>query len=231
MQEPVLERRSGRARSTVSAPAVPHRLPDATVQAQPLGGPQASLDIGTDTSSAVPALLFRLPSTSAGEIVLRLAGQAPSQDAARAVVFVEASRFMTLWQQEPGFQYRQFLEEPPFTWLADPKLTEAAAQCRDSARMPIPLPQVQCLRHMAERVQDVRRLRRRPQDLQGAQTYWFAVVDKGAHHLIWMLAQGVPVFPVECDVTQAFRLHQAAGLPGTEPSTMPELMQRYRSAG
>ncbi|MNN31437.1 hypothetical protein D3C81_1451250 [compost metagenome] len=81
---------------------------------------------------------------------------------------------------------------------------------------------------MADRLRDVRRLRRRPQDVQGAQTYWFAVVDKGAHHLIWMLAQGVPVFPVECDVAQAFRLHQAAGLPGANPSTVPELMQRYR---
>ncbi|SOZ12788.1 plasmid fertility inhibition factor family protein [Cupriavidus taiwanensis] len=230
MQEPVVVRKR---RRVVLPPvslraAASHVSIDAPVSTAPaVGGPPGALKISPDTGSAAPALLCSLPKITGGDIVFRVERDS-SRDDARAVVIVEASRFLAIWQREPGFQYGSLLQDASQAWRADPRFEEAAAQCRGSAQLPIPIPRVQCLRHMGERIRDTRRLLRRPQDANGAHTYWFAVVDSGAYHLIWMLEQGVIALPVECDVSQAFKLQQAAGLPGTDPATVPELMRRYR---
>lgn len=173
MHEPIVERKILRAKSGVSRRPSPPPPPadDGSVPAAPpqaLGWPEFLPHVRFDAGSVAPALLFSLPTACAGNVVLRLTSH-PPQEAARAVVFVEASRFLELWQREPGYQYADLLQDLPQAWLAAPRFVEAAVQCRDSAQVASRLPQVQCLRHLAIRVRDVRRLRRRPKDVGGPQ--------------------------------------------------------------
>ncbi|GAA0432264.1 plasmid fertility inhibition factor family protein [Massilia aurea] len=167
--------------------------------------------------------VFRIPTQTLGDVFMR--AERPNYDADRkAVVEVDAVRFLNLWRQ-PHSSHREIALGDPGTWSSDYKYRWADDGFSKGAENPVPLAEVNC----GHAEHDLTEVRRRfflfteevviaPRGLP-----WLSFTN-GITRTIWLLANGAPVFPVECSLDHAQELQRLAGVEGGRPVALSDLI-------
>lgn len=131
----------------------------------------------------------------------------------RAVVMVDAEKFLKLWRDEVASIHSSQSHGTPDTWKADRKYHLAADGFSKGIDNPVPLADVSCLSQNVP----ARKLPNpwwhfwaQPAYIPAHRLEYVAITN-GVTRTIWLLANGFPEFPVECSCDEAFRLSELAG--------------------
>lgn len=168
--------------------------------------------------------VFRVPTDHRGDVYMSAAAPSCSDDN-RAVVWVDAERFLALWRSEPSGRLADVSGGSPETWPSDYKFADAEKGFLHGAGNPVPLADVSCM-------DDVRQT-----PILGPRRFLFARKVLGAeiHHTpyvnftngvtrtIWLLTAGASCFPVSLYGKGAQLLHQHAGMRGSHPVSIQDL--------
>jgi hypothetical protein len=160
--------------------------------------------------------VFKLTTAANKEVFMRVKRNNGLNDQ-RTVVEVEAQHFLRLW-------FPSRIGATAEVWSTDRKFAEAIAGFAHGEPNPVPIPRVSCKEYMARHpVYGPRWL------LLYGQTGWketrtVQVTVCDLTRTIWLYANGVRSFPVECEnPAQAALLTQHAGI-GTPALTLDELI-------
>lgn len=142
----------------------------------------------------------------------------------RAVVMVDAEKFLKLWQAEVASIHSFQSHGTPDTWKADRKYHLAADGFSKGIDNPVPLAYVSCLSQNVP-------ARKLPKPwwrfwaqptFAPAHRLEYVAFTNGVTRTIWLLANGFSEFPVECSCDEASRLRELAGT-GAPFKTVEEL--------
>lgn len=165
--------------------------------------------------------VFRVPTVTRGDVFMSVAD--PS--VRRAVVEVDATRFLELWRQ-PYSSHPEVAHLGPKDWPSDYKFHHAEAGFSRGEWNPVPLASVSCGVYV-EQVKIVRSryfgIRKYVEWQEGPHSNLLGFTN-GITRTIWLLTAGVRVFPVECGAEHAALLQRLAGLPGSDPRTVADLL-------
>lgn len=166
-------------------------------------------------------VVFRISTATRGDVFMSVAD--PSDR--RAVVEVDASRFLELWRQ-PYSSHPEVANCSPKDWPSDYKFHHAEAGFSKGEWNPVPLATVSCAVYV-EQVKKMKSqylgIRRYIEWEEGSRSNFLGFTN-GITRTIWLLAAGARVFPVECGAEHAALLQQLTGLPGGIPKTVAELL-------
>lgn len=151
-----------------------------------------------------------------GEVFMKVE-DTPYMNHERAVVHVDAERFMRLWQKDPSPVHHEWAFGNEASWRADRKFPKAVEGFSYGELNPVPLANVFC-----ESVA-MNSERSFLQKLFGQPPSMYVGVTNGITRTIWLLSHGCKAFPVECNIAGALALHQLAGASATLPKTVEEL--------
>ena len=135
----------------------------------------------------------------------------------RAVVHVDAERFMRLWQKDPSPLHHEWAVGNEASWRADLKFPKAVEGFSFGEVNPVPLASVFCESTAPDNERTFL------QRLFGQSPSMYVGVTNGITRTIWLLSHGCKAFPVECNITGALVLHQLAGASAILPKTVEEL--------
>jgi hypothetical protein len=168
--------------------------------------------------------VFRVPTLDRGEVFMRIARTNYCNDA-RAVVEVDADRFLALWRQDVDGLHADIANGNARTWVGDRKFPDAEDGFAQGEANPVPLADVGC---------EIRALRKPVYRSSFGLFSRFAGYEQenvpvvsftnGVTRTIWLLAHGARVFPVMCSSQDAPLLQRLAGLPGGNWCTVDELV-------
>jgi hypothetical protein len=165
--------------------------------------------------------VFRVPTVTRGHVFMSVAD--PS--VRKAVVEVDATRFLELWRQ-PYSSHPEVAHLGPKDWPSDYKFRHAEAGFAEGEWNPVPLASVSCGVYV-EQVKIVRSyylgIRKNVEWREGPPSNLLGFTN-GITRTIWLLTAGVRVFPVECGAEDAALLQRLAGLPGSVPRTVADLL-------
>lgn len=167
--------------------------------------------------------VFRVPTATRGDVFMR--AERPNYNADRkAVVEVDAARFLALWRQ-PLSSHSDIASGNPASWQSDYKYHWAEDGFASGADNPVPLAVVSCGRATSDIIETRPHLWFFKKKVVIAQkgTPWLGFTD-GITRTIWLLANGAPVFPVECALDEAEALQQLAGVQGGRPVLLSDLI-------
>lgn len=170
-------------------------------------------------------VLFQVP-TQNGDVFM-CATRSDYNSEQRAIVVVDAERFLQLWRR-PGGSHDDIAHQDPATWPSDYKYDRAITGFSRGETDPVPLALVHCY----EEAESFGIYRRR--------FYFFRQVVRTATRMrttlsftngitrtIWLLTEGAKEFPVECDIKSAALLEALAGVPGCRYQTFEELIPEH----
>lgn len=152
--------------------------------------------------STMPCAIFRVPTAKVGDVYMRI-DQTAYRNEHRAVVVVDAEKFVKAWQAAP------YHREPlAFTdesgWRKDYKFDRAEQGFAHGIENPVPLAFI------------------------GVFTSENAPIGvgftNGITRTIWLLANGAKAFPIECSIDEAHALHADAGVPDIPVVTVHDLL-------
>ncbi len=142
--------------------------------------------------------IYRVRTASNGDVFM---SAERTREGGRMVVLVDAARFLGAWRAcSRGTQRDELAYASIVQWQANPRFSYAERGSSHGRENPVPLARVV----MADRA-----------------TIRFT---NGRHRTIWLLAHGAKAFPVECRDSSAELLQRAAGLRGTHPVSVEELL-------
>lgn len=171
----------------------------------------------------VECAVFRVPTAKRGDVFMR--AERPNYNADRkAVVEVDAARFLALWRQ-PLSSHSDIASGDPASWPSDYKYHWAEDGFASGSENPVPLATVSCGRATSDLIE------KRPHFLIFKKNVviapkgspWLGFTD-GITRTIWLLANGATVFPVECALDEAEELQQMAGVHGGRPMVLSDLI-------
>lgn len=171
----------------------------------------------------VDCAVFCIPTAKKGAVFMR--AERPNYNADRkAVVEVEAERFLALWRQ-PLSSNRDIALGDPSTWPSDYKYKWAEDGFAGGAESPVPLAEVSCGRATSDLIERRRHLFFFTKEVVIARKGlpWLGFTN-GITRTIWLLANGAKAFPVECELNEAAMLQELAGVPGGRPVVLSELI-------
>lgn len=145
--------------------------------------------------------IYAVPTSKAGTVFMRVTASNYRNDQ-RAVVVVDAQKFLAAWQRNP--RYREplaFADE--HGWRNDYKFEHAEKGFSHGIENPVPLALIGV------------------DDDQAGTSVGFT---NGITRTIWLLANGAAAFPIECSAKTAHALHATAGLAEYPVSTVAKLL-------
>lgn len=142
----------------------------------------------------------------------------------KAVVEVDAERFLALWRQ-PLSSHRDIALGDANIWPSDYKYHWAEEGFAGGAENPVPLAEVSCGRATSDLTESHPHFFffRKQVVIARKGLPWLGFTN-GITRTIWLLANGATVFPVECALDEAAELQQLAGLPDGRPVALSELI-------
>lgn len=166
--------------------------------------------------------LFRVPTRDRGNVFMSVA-QGLEEPGKRAVVEVDALKFLKLWRDDRSY-FSHLAKLEPSGWKQDDKFHWAEDGFSDGECNPVPLAELKCSLHPPTTLGSTRlsailnrfALRQQPSELS-------VNFDNGITRTIWLLAYGAPVFPIECEYQYAELLCQYAGTEHRQIKTVTEL--------
>ncbi|MYM28311.1 hypothetical protein GTP58_08240 [Duganella sp. CY15W] len=172
--------------------------------------------------------MFEIP-TSEGSVYM-CATRSNYNNERRAVVIVDAEKFLALWRRE-GSSHDDIAHQGTESWPSDRKFKDAVAGFGLGAVNPVPLALVHCY-ESAERIGvyeqsffGLHKLKRTEIRIQATLAF-----TNGITRTIWLLAAGAKAFPVECDLKSAALLQALAGFEGDHYKTFAELIPEHLAA-
>jgi hypothetical protein len=171
----------------------------------------------------VECAVFRIPTAKRGDVFMR--AERPNYNADRkAVVEVDAARFLALWRQ-PLSSHLDIAQGDPTTWPSDYKYKWAEDGFASGAENPVPLAEVSCGRATSDLVEHRRHFFFFTKQVVIARRGlpWLGFTN-GITRTLWLLTNGAKVFPVECELSEADVLQELAGVPGGRPVVLSELI-------
>ncbi|WP_162631887.1 hypothetical protein [Burkholderia sp. JP2-270] len=175
--------------------------------------------------------LFCIPTPEHGEVWMRISERCSD----RAVIEVDAERFLTAWRQE-GSGYPEIAHQTIEGWRHDYKFDEARKGFDEGWSNPVPLADVHgwLSRKQKQPAPPVteRRLGRwfrrltgvGPDDAPAIEAAPCIGFTNGITRTIWLLAAGAQRFPISCSADNATVLHQLVGADNTEPHLVADLV-------
>lgn len=143
----------------------------------------------------------------------------------KAVVEVEAERFLALWRQ-PLSSHPDVAHQSVARWPSDYKFRDAEQGFSRGEWNPVPLARVSCgsrCEPLESRISS-RDGERGQQTANGAESSQWLSFSNGITRTIWLFVAGAATFPVECGVDEAPLLQQLAGLPGRNFTVTADLL-------
>ncbi len=175
------------------------------------------------TVHGVKTAIFRVGTAERGDVFMCIA-RARYQNEQRAVVEVDASKFLGLWRNEPHSLHEGLSHGSIRSWKHDPRFADIDCAFQRGELDPVTVPDVQCAvrveRHPVWKrnwffIRTLRGYEKRKSP--------YVSISKGITRTIWLLACGARVFPVECSLEQARMLANLAGRPGAGVASLDEL--------
>ncbi len=173
---------------------------------------------------STPSAIFRVPTRDRGDVFMRI-GRTNYENDRRAVVEVDAEKFLDLWRRDPYGAHADVSRGNLATWIKDRKFSGAEDGFADGVRNPVPLADVCCEMHIAQMPLYRSRflLFRNRVGYERDDIAHVSFTD-GITRTIWLLTHGARVFPVMCRASDAPLLQQLAGLPGGSYCTVEQLV-------
>jgi hypothetical protein len=167
--------------------------------------------------------IFRVPTERRGDAYLRV-DRSNYENEMRAVVEVDAARFLDLWRQ-PNSGRKDVAHGTPSTWPDHNKFQDAEDGFKEGEENPVPLAEVYCFMKELERKAWLKQLSllRKFFNVESS-TVPVLGFTNGVTRTIWLLTAGATVFPVECSKRQAPLLHELAGIAGGRFKMVDELV-------
>jgi len=142
----------------------------------------------------------------------------------RTVVIVDAAKFLQLWQAEPNSICKELSHGNPEIWRNDRKYHHAETGFSRGEINPVPLAEVACATNSRQIVTyKFLRFGR----CEHTENSAYSCFTNGVTRTIWLLSKGCKTFPVECNISSAKLLYEAASAPGSDLLTVDELYTRY----
>lgn len=168
-----------------------------------------------------PFVVFTVPLSNRPPVFMSMEVTENNRDKS-GVVIVDSEKFLELWRNDPHSIHRSEANGNPQTWPHDRKYMSAADGFSHGFENPVPLAYIShgistrtifsyrflCFRKSVHREQ-------------------FHHVDftNGITRTIWLLTQGCPAFPIECEMPGARDLHLVAAASNTHFYTVGELAE------
>lgn len=178
--------------------------------------------IGIQPIHHFKAALFQIP-TRQGDVFM-YEQCSSDMDGERAIVEVDATKFLDLWRS-PLSSHHEIAMGTPATWPDDYKYHWSEKHFVEGRMNPVPLAQVSCRVETIERRVGLRRflgLTALCQD-QRIDVPSLHFTD-GVTRTIWLLTNGAAHFPVQCSSKEAPLLQKLVGTAGTRFRTVAELV-------
>lgn len=166
--------------------------------------------------------MFEVP-TEQGSVYM-CATRSNYENEKRAVVVVDAEKFLALWRRE-GSSHDDIAHQGPEKWPTDRKYKDAVDGFSRGQENPVPLALVHCY-EQAERIWKYAPTffgfhKRVGTEVRIQATLSFT---NGITRTIWLMTTGAKAFPVECDTKSAALLQALAGFEGEQYKTIAELI-------
>jgi len=178
--------------------------------------------IGVQQVHHFQAAVFQIP-TSRGEVFMyeELSSYMNSE---RAVVEVDAEKFLNLWRQ-PFSSHPEVANGTPQTWPNDSKFHWPDEHFMEGLKNPVPLAQVSCRMVARQNPLSQRKfgLFKSLESIETIQSPSVHFTD-GVTRTIWLLTFGAERFPVECPVEDAPLLQKLAGVSGGSFTPVDQLV-------
>jgi len=164
-------------------------------------------------------MIFRLETRDRGYVYMRVSRSNYCNDE-RAVVEVDSDKFLALWRRSP-----QNKNSGEIGWRAERKYPMAESGFSAGLDSPVPLAHPHIRIHVdkipiyAPWLFLFRRVARFEE-----KTFEFIDFTDGVTRTLWLLQNGVKVFPVECPLSEADQMQRAVGLPGGRYWIVEELL-------
>ena len=129
--------------------------------------------------------------------------KSPSENENRAIVVVDAEKFLELWKKEPNSIHYEISHGNPETWRKDKKYPYAESDFSQGENSPVLLAEV---------------------SFSSSTPAHIGFTD-GITKTIWLLSNGCREFPVECMLSYACGLYKAAGAEGTCLNTVDGILK------
>ncbi|WP_175743341.1 plasmid fertility inhibition factor family protein [Burkholderia ambifaria] len=175
--------------------------------------------------------VFCIPTQEHGEVWMRISERCAN----RAVIEVDAERFLAAWRQE-GSGYSDIAHLTIDGWRRDYKFHDAQEGFEEGWPNPVPLADVNAWLSHKQRQSAVpvseRRLGRwfrylvrdEPDVAPATEAVPCISFTNGITRSIWLLAAGAQRFPVSCSAGNASLLHELVGADNTEPHLVVDLV-------
>lgn len=136
------------------------------------------------------------------------------------VVVVDSIKFLQLWRSEPNSIHRDVANGSPATWPNDRKYDLAVKGFSHGRTNPVPLADVSY--GVAIRTSTTKNFFGLRKEIRREDVPYVGF-SNGITRTIWLLTQGCPAFPIQCNLDGARDLHRIASPPGTQFYTASEL--------
>jgi Plasmid Fertility inhibition factor len=146
----------------------------------------------------------------------------PYENENRAVVIVDAKKFLVLWRETPGGLQRNIAHGNPEIWRHDERFIDATDGFSYGFKNPVPLAWVSYVD--GEFTSVSYKFWRFGKQIQTHHKRYVAFIN-GIARTIWLLSHGCEAFPVECKKPVAVKFHAAAGIAGTRVFTMRDVVE------
>jgi hypothetical protein len=170
-----------------------------------------------------PGAVFRVPTETHGDVYMCVT-RSNYQNGDRAVVEVDAARFLDLWRK-PHSSHLDVAIGNPSTWPSDRKFEDANDGFSRGETNPVPLAELDCRMALDESPVFERRLLlfKKQVGVNRVETECIGITN-GVTRLIWLLTAGAKSFPVECRTKNAALLQRLAGRPDNDFVTVDALV-------
>jgi len=145
-------------------------------------------------------------STAQGDVFMYVDG-GWANDSERAVVEVDAKRFLALWRH-PLSSHPEVAHRTPAEWRDDHKYASMDRAFRGSAERPLGLAEMGL----------------------GSRTAPCIGITDGVTRTLWLLTNGAMAFPIACLLSDAASIHAMAGTSGSYPLSVAQLVPRVKLA-
>lgn len=181
--------------------------------------------VGTTVLHGLPCAVFRVSLADGRQAFMRVDRSNYNNDE-RAVVEVDASRFLRLWQA-PGSSHRD-VAMGIIDWHRDRKMHWAEDAFADGKTNPVPLANASCETYSPQRgrswLSAARDVFFRRRDITPWPTVTFG---DGVTRTAWLIGNGAKIFPVEVSRLGAPLLQERAGLPGNPFQSVDALVPQH----